>query len=51
MMDNIEWAETLPEGIRYMYEERAGIFQFDAGMDKEQAEARAREWIECMMQK
>jgi hypothetical protein len=35
--------ETWPEDARELYEERAGIREFDGGLPREEAEARARE--------
>lgn len=40
-----------PERWREYYEERAAIFEFEAGMDRKHAEMRARTIIEAMMRK
>ena len=38
-----------PERWREYYEERAAIYEFEAGMDRQRAEMRARTLIEAMM--
>ena len=38
-----EWLETLDDDAREYFEERAAIFQFDAGLPKSEAELAARE--------
>lgn len=45
-MSNEKWAETLSDEVRYEYEERAAIYEFDGGYPREQAEALARKYIE-----
>ncbi len=40
---------TWPEDMRFLYEERAGILEFDGGLQRFVAEYRARHeiWAQC----
>lgn len=41
-----QWADTLDEDARYWFEERAGIYEYDGGMSRSDAEREAQKATE-----